>query len=112
MALIEPFGTMYALAMTNTPACFHCKKSLDLSPTSNVQFRDTCQNCHADLHVCRNCQFFDEGAHHECRESSAEWVRDKERGNRCEYFKLCASHSAEANQKSAALSALDDLFKK
>jgi hypothetical protein len=98
--------------MSNSPVCYHCKKPLGIETSSSVQFRDTCSNCHTDLHVCRNCQFFDEGAHHECRESSAEWVRDKERGNRCEYFRLQASSAAATNQKSAALSALDDLFKK
>lgn len=62
--------------------------------------------------MCRNCQFFDEGAHHECRESSAEWVRDKERGNRCEYFKLRNVSGSTASPKEATLAALDDLFKK
>jgi hypothetical protein len=63
--------------------------------------------------VCRNCSFYDEGAHHECRESSAEWVKDKERANICEYFRPAGDRAATmSDQKSKSLAALDDLFKK
>lgn len=51
-----------------------------------LPFREECPGCGRDLHICRNCQFYDPGAHHECRESSAENVVDKERANFCEYF--------------------------
>jgi hypothetical protein len=59
-----------------------------------------------------NCDLYDAGAHHECRESSAEWVRDKERANRCEYFKPRFTPVNKGSSKSATLSALDELFKK
>ncbi|MFO0416251.1 MAG: hypothetical protein ACK5Y6_03085 [Pseudomonadota bacterium] len=95
-----------------TTNCYHCVKPLTLDTTNSIKFRDTCSHCGSDAHVCRNCQFYDQGAYHECRESSAEWVRDKERGNRCEYFKLrTAGEDDGSNKKKAALSALDDLFK-
>lgn len=99
--------------MTGGLVCFHCNtpQSEASRSTSSVGFRDTCPKCHSDLHVCRNCSFFDEGAHHECRESSAEWVKDKERANRCEYFRSRSSREGEGS-KSDALSALDALFKK
>ena len=48
--------------------------------------RDTCPNCDADLHCCRNCRFYDPGKHNECAETQAEWVRDKVAANYCDYF--------------------------
>ena len=51
-----------------------------------VSFREECPHCQFDLHICLNCQFYDESVYNECKESSAERVRDKERNNYCEYF--------------------------
>ncbi len=95
--------------------CFHCKKPVELSSSSGlprIGFRDTCPSCHADLHACLNCSLYDEGSHHECRESSAEWVKDKERSNVCEYFRAAFGRAAAADSKTGTLAALDDLFKK
>jgi hypothetical protein len=99
-----------------TITCFHCSTTAtnaNNEAQTKVGFRDTCTRCAADLHVCRNCSFYDEGSHHECRESSAEYVRDKERANLCEYFRPATNSSGgKGDSKAAALSALDDLFKK
>ncbi len=88
--------------------CFHCQATIQ---SSSILFRETCETCASDLHVCRNCKFYDAGAHHECRESSAEYVKDKEKNNRCEYFKLSDSTTADKNSPADANKALDDLFK-
>jgi len=95
--------------MSDSVLCFHCGKASASTP--RVQFRDTCAQCSTDLHVCRNCRFYDPGAHHECKEPGAEWVREKERANRCEYFRVGGSTSA-ATSIDNARKALDDLFKK
>lgn len=102
--------------MESQNLCFHCKKTLrsntdDPTPQIRIGFRDVCPHCHSDAHVCLNCAFYDEGSHHECRESSAEWVKNKDKANVCEYFRLATSSSSAA-QKVDALSALDALFKK
>jgi hypothetical protein len=55
---------------------------------------------------------FDESAHHGCRESSAEWVRDKERANRCEHFTPRVGKAATTKSSGDTLAALDALFKK
>ncbi len=99
----------------STLICFHCKKPVELPSSSGavrIGFRDTCPSCHTDLHTCLNCSFYDEGSHHECRESSAEWIKDKERSNVCEYFRAAVGRAAAADSKTGALAALDDLFKK
>jgi hypothetical protein len=96
--------------------CFHCKKNVEIEASSGVAkvgFRDTCTHCSTDLHVCRNCAFYDEGAYHECREPQAEWVKNKEKSNVCEYFKPAAKGGqGDVDAKAKQLAALDDLFKK
>lgn len=92
--------------------CHKCSAEIEVTALKPLGFRDTCPKCDSDAHVCRNCELFDERAHHQCRESSAELVRDKERANRCEYF---SPRSAGATKKSSSaehLAALEDLFKK
>lgn len=95
--------------------CNHCKKPSPLELVSGravLAFRATCPHCASDLHVCYNCKLYDAGSHHECRESSAEWVRAKDKSNKCEYFTARdASDSDTKDTKTAAKSALDDLFK-
>ncbi|MBU0675990.1 MAG: hypothetical protein KJ950_15245 [Proteobacteria bacterium] len=50
-------------------------------------FRDECDNCGRDLHICINCSFYDPHASRECREPAIpDSVHDKERKNLCEYF--------------------------
>lgn len=101
---------LYHTAVTTSCVCHTCNRP---AVDGTVQFRDTCAHCGADAHVCRNCLHYDEGAHHECRESSAEWVRDKKRRNTCEYFRARQQGSGDrTREKASALNALDDLFKK
>jgi hypothetical protein len=66
--------------------CWKCGKKIELAPTSRVGTRDACPQCDADLHCCRNCQFYDPGKNNQCAEPQAEWVRDKEAANYCDYF--------------------------
>lgn len=94
--------------------CNHCKKSSPVETVSGrsvVAFRATCPHCSADLHICRNCSLYDPGAYHECRESSAEWVKDKEKTNRCEFFSVKAGTDQSPDSNQSVKSALDDLFK-
>jgi hypothetical protein len=93
--------------------CFDCDAALDLASGERVGFRDTCNSCAADLHVCLNCRHHDPTAYNECRESSAERVADRARANRCDYFSPGAgSGPAEGDARTSARGALDDLFKK
>jgi len=93
--------------------CFSCNASIELGSAERIGFSDCCERCGADLHVCLNCRFHDPSAYNECRESSAERVRDRDRANRCEYFSSGDRAGAEAGSaRDADRSALDDLFKK
>ena len=65
--------------------CWKCKKEISIEKPVRS---DECPLCHADLHVCRGCDFYENGAHNDCRESSADMVTDKERANFCDYFRV------------------------
>lgn len=69
--------------------CFSCGQPLDslLSPREPVPRTLECVNCHADVHVCKNCAFYSPGSHWDCAETIPEAVVHKERSNFCDYFK-------------------------
>lgn len=93
--------------------CFGCGRAVEVSGGERVGFRDECERCGADLHVCRNCVHHDPAAYNECRESSAERVDDRERANRCEWFRpgTIGAHD-RGGEKEQTRSSLDALFKK
>lgn len=91
--------------------CFVCNVGVELAPDARVGFQDCCDHCGADLHICRNCRFYDPAAYNECREPSAERVTDSERGNRCDWFEA-SDHAGGEDVRASALANLDALFKK
>jgi len=92
--------------------CFSCHKEIPLLD-NKVSFREECPHCRADAHVCKNCEFYDVKAYNECREPSAERVREKERSNLCEFFIPRKSGLDSAGSKADQLrAAAEALFKK
>ena len=92
--------------------CFHCQAELRYEANQRVGRGDSCDRCRSDVHVCRNCFFYDPKVYNECREPMAERVVDKEKRNFCDYFKLGGSAAGAADdEKAAALKKLNDLFK-
>lgn len=91
--------------------CWKCGASLaDLSLP--LQRLDECRTCHAELHVCKLCEWYSIAVAKHCREPIAEEVKDKERANFCDYFKpredAYSAASVEASTKAQA--ELDALF--
>lgn len=78
--------------------CWQCGKPLEalILPMSR---REECVACHADQHVCKMCEFFNDSGRGDCREDRAEWISDRERANFCDYFKPSV---ANINTKSLA----------
>lgn len=74
--------------------CYRCRA--ELSFEGHVLREATCPSCHSDVHVCVNCRFYDRSAHNQCREPVAEFVRDKERANFCEFFELGGRRAGKA----------------
>ena len=93
--------------------CFSCNELVEISAGERIGFAERCERCDADLHVCLNCRLHDPSAYNECRESSAERVRERDRANRCEYFSPGDREGGGGPPaRDAARTALDDLFKK
>jgi len=73
----------------------------------------TCAQCKVALKACRNCRFFDPSAHNQCREPAAEWVRDKELANFCEFFEFAERvDRPRGNRPEDRKKKFDSLFKK
>ncbi len=92
----------------------HCHKCQAEVPGREFGRGAACPQCRADVHACLNCDHYDSGAHHECREPQAEWVREKDRGNFCDYFRF--RQGVHGQRAAGAISdtkkKLDDLFKR
>ncbi len=76
-----------------------------------IYFRDECPHCGADLHICKNCFFYDVTAENDCREPSAELVLDKERANFCECFRPAEDDQAAAGPGDEVKKQLEALFR-
>lgn len=91
--------------------CFSCSKELSFSD-AKIGFREECMHCRADVHVCKNCQFYDPKAYNECREPQADVVREKDRANYCEYFTPRSGGASQKDSAAALRAAAEALFKK
>jgi hypothetical protein len=90
--------------------CFSCRKA-NVS-LGKIGFRDECSHCRNDLHVCKNCDFYDPKVYNECRETSADVVREKERANFCDFFSPSKGGVGVTDEKARLKAAADALFKK
>lgn len=90
--------------------CFSCHKEIPLLTT--IGRRDECPFCRADLHVCKNCEFYDPKAYNECREPSADVVKEKDRANFCDYFSPRKGSAGGVDKAAALKAAAEALFKK
>ena len=83
-----------------------------LAVTGRVGRGESCPSCGADMHCCRNCEFYDPAAYNECREPQAERVLEKDRSNFCDYFQLAEKDSSIENKTTGTKKKLEALFKK
>ncbi len=88
--------------------CFKCKNPVTLE---DISFRDECIQCRSDLHVCLNCSFYDEGRANKCREPQADYVKERDRANYCEYFRF-KDTCQEKSGKEEAERLFQNLFRK
>jgi hypothetical protein len=93
--------------------CWKCGASLaDL--TLPLRRLEECRTCHAELHVCKLCEWYSVSVAKHCREPIAEEVKDKERANFCDYFKPrpAAYSKTDGSAAERARAELEKLFKK
>lgn len=96
--------------MTHSLVCWKCGASL-AELTLPLRRLEECRQCHAELHVCRMCEWYSVSVAKHCRETVAEEVKDKERANFCDYFKPRAgAFQAVDDQAVKARGDLDALF--
>lgn len=82
-------------------------------PSNKIFFRDLCNECGRELHICRHCRFYKPGAYRDCAETIAEEVKDKERMNFCEYFQPLAKLGCDellSNKPDSSKKDFDKLF--
>jgi len=92
---------------------FSCFKCSTLHKLERVGFRQECDSCNEDMHVCKNCEFYDESSYNECREPNADRILEKERSNLCEFFSTKSPDGKSVeDKKDDLLSAAEALFKK
>ncbi len=77
---------------------------------TKIYIRDECPACGRDLHICLNCDFYDQNAYSQCRESIKEPVQDKEKANYCDFFRAAKAGLAHVGKESDAVKKLNDLF--
>lgn len=66
--------------------CWKCGAALQGVPMPLSRLSE-CLRCHAELYVCRMCEFHDPRLRQGCREERAEHVQEKMRANFCDYFR-------------------------
>ena len=92
--------------------CYKCSKALSDAYKVMVSRSDTCPYCMADLRCCKMCQFYDPKAYNECRESMADRVVEKEKGNFCDYYKFGPGGNDAEKERLDAMAKAAALFKK
>jgi hypothetical protein len=90
--------------------CFHC--GAEITYTDRIGIREECPNCRNDVHVCKNCKFYDPKVYNECTEPQAEVIREKERANVCDYFQPGGGDGGKNKTKEDLMRAAEALFKK
>jgi hypothetical protein len=88
--------------------CHKCGGVIDIEKISR---RDECRVCGADLRVCLNCAFYDEGRSNQCFEPQAEKVKEKDRSNYCDFFQF-KQEGTKASSRETADKLWKDLFRK
>lgn len=88
--------------------CYHCG---NLLKDDFVGRKDECSYCGREVHVCRNCLFYDVSWAHQCRERVEETIVDKEKSNFCDFFRLGKKSSSQNTTKENLVKNFNDLFR-
>ena len=90
--------------------CWSCRQSTEME--DKVTRTSECPHCRADMHSCKNCHYYEPGAHNECRETISEYVQDKERSNFCGMYRDFLGERSALEDAEASKQKLEALFKK
>ena len=79
-----------------------------------IAFDSSCPKCNAHFHTCRQCTYFDPGAHFECSKSITVRIVNKNARNTCELFaaRTVVERETSSGPPTDARQAFAKLFKK
>jgi hypothetical protein len=79
-----------------------------------ITAESTCLNCRAELHTCRQCNYFDPSAHFECSKTITARIVNKNARNTCELFapRAVVQRQTSSGAPTDARQAFANLFKK
>lgn len=82
--------------------------------TPRPGFKETCSQCNAYLHCCKNCRFHLPTAHNQCYIPGTEYVANREGLNFCEEFQFRSGppsdQAADQDKRKQAFDKFADLF--
>ena len=90
-------------------SCWRCGELLQDIPMP-LSRTETCRHCQADIHVCKQCNFYDTSKASHCGEPIAEHVNDKTRANFCGYLIVNTDIAVNPQANSQASDDLNALF--
>jgi len=98
------------MAFQQKVRCAACGATLQSGIANDAR----CLKCGADLHSCRQCTFFDPGAHFECRKPITARIANKQARNTCELFepRTIVERETSSSGPVDARQAFANLFKK
>ena len=98
------------MAFNETVKCAAC----GAKAPSQIAFDTTCTKCRVELHNCRQCNYFDPGAHFECSKPVSKRIVNKNARNTCELFapRTVVERETSSGAPSDARQAFANLFKK
>jgi hypothetical protein len=95
--------------------CHKCRNQIEFVIKVGIKVgrHDTCAHCAADIHVCKNCRFYNPALHNQCRIPEADFIRDREAANFCPHFDILDRDAPPEQDDSVkkARDKLDNLFK-
>jgi hypothetical protein len=91
----------------------NCSSCGAKAPTSIV-LESSCPKCRADLHTCRQCNYFDPSARFECTKTISARIVNKNARNTCELFvpRTVVERQTSSGAPTDARQAFANLFKK
>src|SRR5690242_8658765 len=98
------------MAFGETVKCASC----GAKAPSNISLESSCTNCRAELHTCRQCNYFDPSARFECSKPITVKIVNKNARNTCELFapRIVVERQTSSGAPTDARQAFANLFKK
>lgn len=93
--------------------CFKCRKKFDIDDsTVTIARSDECPHCGAPIRCCLMCHFYDPASYNECHEPMAEKIREKDKANFCNYYRVAKEGNKHGYDKDQFLKDAASIFKK